>query len=211
MNIGIFTYITGIATLLGLFIQLKDVFPQHRETRKNIILIILGLFIGTLIGSLQRINVNLAVPMSGLYLLVGAIIVVVFIILISAIFTSDNEKRMQLFGVSGTGTALLFLILCGHCMLQSPASKPFANITNDELLNLSEINEEKGNFERSIHLLEKVKENISSSDPRYKILEEKVSELKKKQLGYNKEKSSSGSRRFLSPSPHTTQHPPAAD
>ena len=122
MNIGLFTYIIGIATLLGLFIQLKDVFPQHREARKNTILIVLGLFIGTLIGSLQRINVTLSVPMSGLHLLVGAIIVVVFIILISAVFTNDNEKRNQLFGVSAAGTVFLFIILFGHFILQSPAA-----------------------------------------------------------------------------------------
>jgi heme A synthase len=191
MIIGLFTYITGIATLLGLFIQLKDVFPQHREARKNTILIILGLFIGTIIGSLQRISLNFTVPVRGLHLLVGAIIVVVFIILISAVFTNDNKKRGQLFGVSAFGTVFLFVILFGYFLLQSPAltSRSFDNITNDEMLILSDIHENKANFERSIYLLKKVIANMEKNDSRYKLLEDKVSDLKKKQIGYSKENS----------------------
>jgi len=184
MNIGLFTYIAGIATILGLFIQIKDVFPQHRETRKNVIFIILGLFIGTLIGSLQRINVTFSVPMSGLYLLVGAIIIVVFVVLISAVFTDDNEKRVQLFGVSGAGAGLLFIILFGHFVLQSPAatSRSVDKITNDELLLLADTNKGKGNFERSIYFLEEIKGDLNSADPRYEILEGKISGLKKLQI-----------------------------
>ena len=184
MNIGIFTYIAGIATILGLLIQIKDVFPQHRETRKNVIFIILGLFIGTLIGSLQRINVTFAVPMSGSHLLVGAVIIVVFVVLISAIFTVNNEKRMQLFGVSGAGAGLLFVILFGLLLLHSPAatSRSVDKITNDELLLLADTNKEKGNFERSIYFLEEIKEDLNSADPRYEILEGKISGLKKLQV-----------------------------
>ena len=184
MNIGLFTYIAGIATILGLFIQIKDIFPQHRETRKNVIFIILGLFIGTLIGSLQRINVTFSVPMSGSYLLGGAIILVVFVVLISAVLTDNNEKRMQLFGVSGAGAALLFFILFGLLMLQSPAarSRSVDKITNDELLLLADSNKEKGNFERSIYFLEEIKEDLNSADPRYEILEKKISGLKKLQM-----------------------------
>ena len=184
MNIGLFTYISGIATILGLFIQIKDVFPQHREKRKDVIFIILGLFIGTLIGSLQRINVTFSVPMSGLYLLVGAIIIVVFMVLISAVFTDDNEKRMQLFGVSGAGAGLLFIILFGHSLLQASAvtSRSVDKITNDELLLLADTNKEKGNFERSIYFLEEIKEDLNSADPRYEILDGKISGLKKLQI-----------------------------
>ena len=184
MNLGLFTYIAGIATILGLLIQIKDVFPQHRETRKNVLFIILGLFIGTLIGSLQKINVTFAVPMSGSQLLIGAIIIVVFVVLISAVFTDNNEKRMQLFGVSGAGAGLLFVILFGLFALQSPAatSRSVDKITNDELLLLADTNKEKGNFERSIYFLEEIKEDLNSADPRYEILARKISGVKKLQI-----------------------------
>ena len=185
MNIGLFTYITGIATILGLFLQIKDVFPQHRETRKNVIFTILGVFIGTLIVSFQGINITLAVPLSGLGLLVGAIIVVLFFVLMAAAFTSDNQKRDHLLGASFGIGFLLCIILFGYFLSQSPhlASQ---KITNDELLLLSDSNREKGNFEKSIYFLEKVKENLSSGDPRSEILKDKISELKKMQIGDKK-------------------------
>lgn len=144
----------------------------------------LGLFIGTLIGSLQKTNISLAVPLTGIYLLVGAIIVVISIILISAIFTSDNDKRLQLFGASGAGTAFLLIILFGYFLQSSGSSRTYDydKVTNDELLILSEINKEKGNIERSIYFLEKVKFRLDSSDLRYKELEKNISELKKDQM-----------------------------
>lgn len=35
MNLGLFTYITGVAALLGLIIQFTDIFPKHRESKKK--------------------------------------------------------------------------------------------------------------------------------------------------------------------------------
>jgi len=182
MNIGLFAYITGIATLLGLFLQFKDVFPQHRETRKNVIFIILGVFIGTLIGIFQSINITLAVPLSGVHLLVGGFIIVLFFVLIAAAFTSDNQKRSHLLGTSFGIGSLLFIILFGYFLSQSP-NLASQKITNDELLLLSDSNREKRNFEKSIYFLEKVKENLSPGDPRSEILKGKIFELKKMQIG----------------------------
>ena len=45
LDLDVFTYITGIAGLLGLVLQLKDAFPEHRETRKTIVLLVLGIFL----------------------------------------------------------------------------------------------------------------------------------------------------------------------
>jgi len=56
------------------------------------------------------------------------------------------------------------------------------------MLTLSDINEDKGNFERSIYLLGLLKQDIGKTDSRYKILEEKISELKRRQLKYSKDK-----------------------
>lgn len=184
MDVGIFTYITGIATLLGLLIQLTDIFPHHREARKSLVLIVVGLFAGTLIGTFQKISVTLAFPLTGLYVLVGAIIAVVFVLLIAATLTSDKEKRNQLFRASGVGTLLLFLILFGQLMLTSPAatSRSFDRISNDELLTLSKSSEEKGNIERSIYLLDIVLKGVSSNDPRHRILQERIADLKNRQI-----------------------------
>lgn len=64
MKLGLFTYLTGIATLLGLFLQVKDVFPKHRETRKAVLLVVCGVFLGTFIGALQGTHIVAQVPTS---------------------------------------------------------------------------------------------------------------------------------------------------
>ncbi|ABL00105.1 hypothetical protein Ppro_2499 [Pelobacter propionicus DSM 2379] len=41
-----FTYITGIASILGFFLQLTDAFPKHREIRKSIFYISIAVISG---------------------------------------------------------------------------------------------------------------------------------------------------------------------
>ena len=83
---NIFIYITGIASLLGLVLQLKDVFPKYQNLRKNILLVVLGTFIGSLVGGIRIVQVNLSTQKSlievlalvigiGLCILIGILVV----------------------------------------------------------------------------------------------------------------------------------------
>ncbi len=64
MNFGTFAFITGIASLLVLVLQLKDAFPEHREVRKTVFLIVLGVFIGTIISAFQHVSIKLDFPLN---------------------------------------------------------------------------------------------------------------------------------------------------
>ena len=45
-----FTIVAGIAGILGLILTLSDAFPEHREIRKTVFLLVLGVFVGALVS-----------------------------------------------------------------------------------------------------------------------------------------------------------------
>ena len=59
MEFTTFTYITGIATLLGFAIQIFDVFPSHSAVRSNILILVVGVFLGSVIGALDASEIKL--------------------------------------------------------------------------------------------------------------------------------------------------------
>ena len=48
-----FAIITGIVTILGFFLQIRDVFPSQRETRKTFVVLITGVFLGSALAAIS--------------------------------------------------------------------------------------------------------------------------------------------------------------
>ena len=100
MSLGLFTYITGVATLLGLFLQFLDIFPQYREARKTALLITDGVFAGTVLGTLQKVNISFG-EVNLFSFVAAAFILIMFISLVSAIAVKDQKKCGSLYTVFG--------------------------------------------------------------------------------------------------------------
>ncbi len=182
MDIGLFTYITGIATLLGFVLQFRDVFPAHRELRKNVVLVIMGVFVGTLLGALQRVSITVAAPLTWFPILVAALLLILFIILVGALFAQENERRKQLYIAFGWFlTAILLVLLVGN-MLTRKWPKETQSLSTDEILILVDSNVSKGNYDAAIHWLECIRDRVSRRDPRFTSATRRIDELKQKQL-----------------------------
>jgi hypothetical protein len=180
-----FNYITGIASILGLVLQIRDVFPKHRNLRKNILLLILGTFIGSLIGGLKQVQVNISTqqsPTEIIALVIGTgSFVIIGLIIIGLIFIKDEKKQNNL------GVALFFLLFFFAFII--PISKPIGNkleknenFNLDEIKSLVDMHETNKNFERSIELLEIMKSMIKKDDIRIESINSRVESIKKKQL-----------------------------
>lgn len=185
LDIDTFTYITGIAGLLGLLLQFKDSFPEHRETRKTVVLLVIGVFIGSLISSARGLKIDIASTFTPFAMLVTVCIALLAIIVLAAIFSPDHNKRDQLFGVAGFGTFAFLLMLFFGAMvngLDSGTNNESKQLTIDELLEISSNQLMKGNFDRSLHFLEAAQERIGRNDPRYKVIESRINQIKEKQV-----------------------------
>jgi len=183
MDFGTFSLITGVATLLGFMLQVRDIFPEHRESRKNLLILISGIFIGTVLGGLQNITVQYNVPLTGHTLLVGFISIVLGVLVIVGALSTESTKRDDLFSITGVGVFVLMLILMFGGSTGSTGERSNRILTADELMMLVDINTEKGNIDRSIFLLQQIKAKLKNDDPRNAVLNNKIILLKNKQVG----------------------------
>jgi hypothetical protein len=180
---NLFTYITGIATLIGLILQLKNFFPKYERIRKNILYVTIGLFIGTLLGSIKLVQLNLAISndIDGFIKILISMggFLILLIVLIAAIFTKNKETKSLMF--------LIFMIVIfgyGFGMAGLVTSSRFnsSGINLDELKIIADLSEENGNYDRCIEMLEIMKSKVSTSDPRRKAIEKRMEQIKNIQV-----------------------------
>lgn len=185
LNLDAFTYITGIAGLLGLVLQLKDSFPTHREARKTIVTLVIGIFVGSLITSLKGIKVEFGDTVAPSQVLIAVFVAVLAVVAIIAAFTKEAQRRGELFAFTGLGTAALFILLLFTGMgsiSDERAEREQRQVSLEELLSLSEMAAAKANFERALQLVGEAKRRLPPRDERLKILEDRERSLKARQI-----------------------------
>lgn len=178
MDFAIISYIAGIASLLGLILQLIDAFPEYREVRKTVFLIVLGVFIGTILGSLQAVSIKLDSPLSAFHIIIAISVLIISSVAIIGAFTNDHIKRVHIFTASCVGLIALLIVLFGNAVSTIQIGQH--DITKDELMILANNNLEKGDVDRAIIILDMVKNQLNLDDPRRKLLDKKINELKNK-------------------------------
>lgn len=186
LSFDAFTYITGIASLLGLVLQFKDSFPDHRDTRKTIVVLIIGVFVGSTIASLKGVRVEFGGTITTTQIVMGIFISVLAIVAVAAAFTKDSQRRMEMFTFTGIGTLALFLLMFGTglgSLEESRAEREKQQISLEELLTLSDLSASRVNFERALLLLEEAKKRLPARDERLKVLEQRAIDIKSKQVG----------------------------
>lgn len=174
-----FTYITGTASLLGLLLQFKDIFPEHRDLRKSIVLLVIGVFVGSAVASLKGVKVEFGASVDPFEVLVGVFATVLAVVAITGSFTQDSTRRAALFSFSGVGTVALFILL----VFGKIGSLDQNKINVQELLELSTLYESHGNYDRALFFLVEAKSRIPVKDERRKILDERIRDLRGKQIG----------------------------
>lgn len=186
LDFDAFTYITGIAGLLGLMLQLKDSFPEHREVRKTIVLLVLGIFIGSVFTSLKGVKVDFEGSISPFEVLVAVFVAVLGVVAIAGAFTREANRRSELFAFSGLGTLALFVLLMfgGLGSLEgSRAERDRKQVNIEELLELSALNSSHGSYERALLFLEEARSRLQQKDERRKALDDRIQDIKRKQVG----------------------------
>ena len=193
---NIFAYITGIVTLLGFFLQLADTFPSHRQTRKSIVLLVFGLFLGSLLGSIKSIDLSINTPQNPITLLVTSVsiglLILLIVIFVAIVFSPDPKKRKVMVSVMlGVGSFSVLVFLFGLTMMMATSSlmddsssenSEIKELTSDEVIALTNFNITRKNYDRSLVLLEELKDRIYRSDPRYGPIESKIDEIKRIQI-----------------------------
>jgi len=178
---NIFTYITGIATLIGLFLQLKNVFPKYKELRKKITLVALGLFIGTLLGGIRIVQFNLSFGRSPdeflKFLCVCVGIIILLILILSSVFVKDSGRRDELFLFTLFAMFIIPVAIGCIFLLNNPK-----DLNLDELKYIVDYHEKNKNYDRAIQILEIMKSKVDPNDLRLELIDKKISSIKVEQI-----------------------------
>lgn len=185
MGISYFTYITGIASLLGLILQVFNIFPKYKKIRNSSFLIILGIFFGSFLRAFDASRIAFKIEINTFILFLIVFALTIICLLIGASLTKNPQKRVELFNVLGIAFFSFMLVLSFGSIImmaeESPRSE-ISRLTVPEFITLAKEAEQKGDYERAIMHLEYVKSRLDSDDPRIERIEEKIKEAKLKQL-----------------------------
>lgn len=183
MDLDYFSYVTGLASLFGFIAQIMDWFPRHKELRKNIFLVLIGIFTGSLSSVFNTSSITFDFTVSGFSLLLISIGALIFILLVVAISSADSNKRGELYGVSGVAAFVFVMVLFFGSLVtidneSTKMNNEKSKLTVGELILISDEAIKKKDFDRALMHLETIKHHIRTDDPRYKKIESKINEVK---------------------------------
>ncbi|MGF1718173.1 hypothetical protein L4D08_25255 [Photobacterium chitinilyticum] len=187
VDINYFSYITGIASLLGFVAQAMDWFPRHKDLRKFVTALVLGIFVGSLSSVFHNSSVVFNFAISGFSMLLLSLGGIILLLLAIAIYTPDSRKRGELYGISGIiGFIFAMTLFLGSLSSVGGEAGAIRNeksrLTISELVFLSEVAAEKSDFDRALMHLELIRERLDSNDSRLAELDLKIEDLKRQQI-----------------------------
>ncbi|BAP87349.1 uncharacterized protein E1O_02180 [Burkholderiales bacterium GJ-E10] len=165
---GYFTgAISGLLTLIGLFLQVADIFPAHREARKAALYISLGVFVGNILGMMKSISID--IDLKNYSPITISLLVIFVLIALSGLVVAfmglgrkEAKAREESYGVSAVlGFASIGVLLA--IAISRGAVGPSYSL--DEEMAVAKYNFAHNDYARGIAALERAKTSLQPNDP----------------------------------------------
>ena len=139
-----FTYIVGGITIVGVILQLFDLFKRIEKTRNVLTLIFLGMFLGSFLNAFNRSNIKLDITLNFLLILEIIIFLITLISIIISYHSVDENKKEITNTVAVISFSFFVLVLIfGNLATYSATDEDVKRNNQQELLILSKYNMEK--------------------------------------------------------------------
>ncbi len=185
----IFTLITGVASLIGFFIQVFDLFPKFGKLRQPLFFLFLGFFLGSLIRTFDSSSIKFAIEITFLTGMIAFVTLITLSLLVGAAFTNDWKRRGELHATAGLSFGLLLILLFAKAISSAPDSGwnrvqlEKAQLSVQELNYLVERAAEEKNYERAVMHLEEIKSRFDANDTSaIEAINKRILDLKQKEV-----------------------------
>lgn len=140
-----------VIAVVGIMLQLADAFPEHRETRKVIVVMTIGIFIGILASSLLGAKYDVTGDVDRRFALLYGLGGIAALFGLIAVMVGD-EKRRDVSLVLAGSTGTIFLI-AGAAVAIGSSPNAGGAYSADEILLLANAAEQRGQYETALERL----------------------------------------------------------
>jgi hypothetical protein len=178
-------WITAVAGLVGLFIEIRGKFPQYRRYIWNCTLIAFGAFLAVLVNraSFMTLDPSVKITLQDFtrVALVGGTGILAVACFLTSLFTKDSAQKAYAGTLGSSATGFLILLLMFTQFSPYTASGNGLTLAFDEQVELAAIARQKGNFDRSLQLLQDGLKHYNAFDERRIMLQRLITETEKLQ------------------------------
>lgn len=183
----VFTIVTGLASLVGFILQIKDIFPKYRRYYSAATFILFGVTIGFGLNSLTGTTIHLPASLSprniiGI-LLFGGSGLLIFFCFAAAAMLGNQERRSELSRIgSAVSGFLIFLLMFFTNTFFPPTQQEREQVfTYDEQVGCAVSAASNQNFDRALIILDHAIVDLGSGDPRREIAEKLKAQIRLQQ------------------------------
>ncbi len=183
----IFTIVTGLASLVGFILQIKDIFPKYRRYYTAATFILFGVTIGFGLNSLTGTTIHLPASLSprniiGI-LLFGGSGVLIFFCFAAAAMLSNPDRRSELSRIgSAVSGFLIFMLLFFINTFFPPTQQEREQVfTYDEQVTCAVNAASHQNFDRALVILDHAVAGLGLGDPRREIVDKLKAQIRGEQ------------------------------
>lgn len=169
--------------MIGFGMQMFDIFPQLGKHRKELALVFLGIFIGSLARAIEPASIRLKLEMSWTVVLVGLFVVTFFAIIWGAAI-SDREDRQAKYSGLLRYLVLIFAMLVGPRLLfaTNDTGRSIDSLSINELRVLAKDADSRKDYGKAAYFLGIIDERLPPKDPRSSAVKQQIKELQLKEV-----------------------------
>lgn len=144
MDLAIASFMIAI---VGIVLQIADAFPEHRETRKAIVTICIGFFVGVISSALINTRYQITGNFDSRYAILFSLIAISLAFGLMAVLLSDVKKREAAGAAAGIGVVVFAFAGFGIGLGSIDRN---LDLTTDEVAALAARAEQRGEYEKAL-------------------------------------------------------------
>lgn len=173
------TVIGFVIAVVGIILQLADAFPEHRETRKVIVFLSIGVFIGIVASAGLGAKYQITGDVDRRFALLYGLAAVAAGFGLIAVFVSDPARR-DVAGVVAAAFGAVFIAAGLFVGVGSAEREP--RYSADEILILANAAEQAGQYETAIDRLEELDARLPGEDASERV-QKRIRKIRERQAG----------------------------
>lgn len=179
MDLAIIGFIIAV---VGIVLQISDAFPEHRETRKTVVFVSVGVFLGILASAAAGAEYQITGNIDRRYAILFAILICALICVSLAVVVKDIGRQTV---AASCAAGFMVILFFGGLAVAVGEAGPNYQYTIDEISMLADRAQNMGDYDTALDRLDELDARIRSNEGNEKIRKrvEQIRALQETKIG----------------------------